>query len=478
MKGSYIILLFFVPFLFVVAINCQKSGSKPEEGWKLSPDNKYENPLGSIKESDKAQTTADTTKSNLRTTATSDYGCGAYITGNYYGVGYYAYPDCPLNLSGTPQGSTISVLVHSYDIPNRFTIKDANGTVYASTSWMGYVTYSGPWGMSLNTPETQTLTFALGTTTALILKVETSTTTYSDAWDASIGCTPPPTATYAGVTITFEPLNNILRFNSASDVNTVLDQLDADYDTYNDNYDAQYPNYTVDQLDYVDSINHFDELKTYIDFENLFTGYSSMRKQIENTEITWLANSMTGIDPDSIDYSFDDAQNTIFNTSYSFKIGSDVYQLRSDGIYINGVNQDQNARTTAASALCFSRRRHTFDYPPGTNRRYKVKVAVHSIVIRGEAKGKVVSFKPKGSGWKRCRSEMAINVGGNIYTPSCAFNFAFARRKPDAGYKKERQLKYKYRQYGAGGQIIYKTKTNEMSAIYELSSGYSFGLYL
>lgn len=288
-------------------------------------------------------------------------------------------------------------------------------------------------------------------------------------------------ASYAGVLITYEVSNQTLKFNSINDVNTVLDQLDADYDTYNDNYDALYPNYTVDQLDAIDSINNFDEFRKLKDFENLFPGYSSKRKQIENTENTWLVNNMTGIDPDSIDYAFDDALNTIFNSNYSFKIGTDVYQLKTDGIYVNGIIQDaSNARMGGTTAIdCFGKRKSAYDYPPGTNKRYKLKVAVHSIIVRSEAKGKVVSFKQKGNGWKRSRTEMAVYAGGNIYSPpSCTFNFLFSLRKPTSAFKKRRQLKVKYWNVGAGGQTIYKTKSGEMVADYELPSGYSAGLSL
>src|SRR5436190_6080249 len=407
MKKSFISLLFFLSFLLLSIVNCNKNVAKPEDEWKLSPDNKFEKPLSSINSA--IATTSSDSSSNLRMSATADYSCGAYLTSNYYGVGYYTYPNYALNLSSTPQGSTINVLVHSYDIPNRFTIKDAIGNIYASTSWMGHVTYSGPWGPSLNTPETQNLTFALGTTTSLILKVETSTTTYSDNWDATVGCTPPITTTYGGVSITFEPLNNILRFNTLTDLDTVVTQLQTAYDTYNDNYDAQYPNYTADQLDSMDQINNFDEFRPFKDFENLFSGYSSIRKQIENTEITWLNNNMTGTDPDDIDFTFDDAVNTIFNANYSVKVGTDIYQMRSDGIYKNGGLVSGRLSATRSTCITIVKNKQKFSY--GSNRYFKLKVAVLHFVFRTQAKAKVVSFK----GTKRSRSTMAVGFNGLIY---------------------------------------------------------------
>lgn len=77
------------------------------------------------------------------------------------------------------------------------------------------------------------------------------------------------TATYAGVNITYEVSNKILKFNSTANFNTVLNQLETDYDTYNDNYDNQYPNYTANQLDDVDATNNFDEFKKVRDFQDI-----------------------------------------------------------------------------------------------------------------------------------------------------------------------------------------------------------------
>jgi hypothetical protein len=116
------------------------------------------------------------------------YGCGSYLSGNYGSPGYYRYPNYDIDLSSTPQWSTINVNVQSYDVPNRFTITDGNGKLIAYTGWMGYANYSGPWGQSLNTTESQTLTFVKGTTSSFILSVETSVSSMSDSWNASVGC--------------------------------------------------------------------------------------------------------------------------------------------------------------------------------------------------------------------------------------------------------------------------------------------------
>ena len=119
------------------------------------------------------------------------YGCGSYLSANYGSQGYYMYPAYNIDLSSTPQGSTITINVQSYDVPNRFTVSDANGQLIAYTNWMGYANYSGPWGQSLNTVESQYLTFVKDITSSFILKVETSVNTTSDSWNASISCSAP-----------------------------------------------------------------------------------------------------------------------------------------------------------------------------------------------------------------------------------------------------------------------------------------------
>lgn len=118
------------------------------------------------------------------------YGCGSNLSGNYGGTGYYRYPAYSIDLASSPQGSVINITVTSYDVPNRFTVSDGYANV-AYTSWMGYATYSGPWGNSLNTPQTQTITFTKDIASTFTLTVETSTSTTSDSWEVSISCTAP-----------------------------------------------------------------------------------------------------------------------------------------------------------------------------------------------------------------------------------------------------------------------------------------------
>jgi hypothetical protein len=51
---------------------------------------------------------------------------------------------------------------------------------------MGHVSYSGPWGTSLNTPETAILKFIRGVSSSFLLVVETVTQGVSDSWSATM----------------------------------------------------------------------------------------------------------------------------------------------------------------------------------------------------------------------------------------------------------------------------------------------------
>lgn len=278
------------------------------------------------------------------------------------------------------------------------------------------------------------------------------------------------TINYAGVQITYETSSGMLKFNSVADVNTVIEQLNTDYETYNANYDNQYPNYTADQLDSMDVINNFDEFRKFKDFENLLPGYFSKRGQIENTENTWLTNNFSGIDPDSIDLTFDDAENTIFNNSYSFKVGSSLYELRSEGLYVNGILQDDGGASMSFGTVCKSnKKRKAFPTFDNDTRRFKIKVAIHSIAVRSGVHGKVVHYKKKNGSWKRKRAEMAVSCAGTVYDGNCANSFQFTDREPNSGFRKRKQLATRRHTQAQppSNSTIWKTYSGEVASSFD-----------
>jgi hypothetical protein len=253
--------------------------------------------------------------------------------------------------------------------------------------------------------------------------------------------------TYAGVDITYFTTSHILSFNSASDVNTVLNQLDSDYENYNTTYENQYPNYSALQLDSLDSVNNFDELRTYRDFEGQFAGFTSERSIFETNETSWLNNSMNGSDPDSLDYTSDISENAICNSNYNLMIGGTTYQWTPSGLAAGGGIQSM---VSPATISCFTNYKIVhYYYSSDQTRRCKFKVAINDCLIRGSAKAKVKSFRKKSNGkWVHSRMSMKVNLQGTFFTTNCS---QWATINQNKGYYKRRELKYVNRQLAGYG---------------------------
>lgn len=113
--------------------------------------------------------------------------CGVFFNENYGVLGdYHIYPDKVLNFCDEP-GGTVYIALNAVDVPNKFTVYDANGLTVASTGWIGNANYSGPWGSSLSGSGTTILSFLKKTSTYL-LRVETATFNMADKWEATVTC--------------------------------------------------------------------------------------------------------------------------------------------------------------------------------------------------------------------------------------------------------------------------------------------------
>lgn len=247
------------------------------------------------------------------------------------------------------------------------------------------------------------------------------------------------------------------------------------------NYENQYPTLTAEQLDSVDIVKNFDEFYTFRQFEALFTGYSSKRLQIEGIENTWLANNFTGTDPDDVDPTYDDAENTIVNINNKVIVGTTTYDLAdsSGGASTSSVASSALSTNIAAAGpfkcsitfnpSCFTNKRKRSGrlVTPDGQRSFICKLAIHAWCIRTGVKGKIVSFKKKNNGsWKRARMKLAISVGGYIYDDGCNSipPGSFSVRNPSpTGYKKRKQLKVAKHTTSQ----TWKTKTGQLAVSFE-----------
>lgn len=211
-------------------------GKKPA----ISPNNTKEKPLATQTAESKTGTSLETT-----TMSSGTYGCGAFLNGTYGGSGSYTYSDYSLDLSSAASGATISINVTSYDVPNKFDVYDAASNLVVSSAWMGYATYYGPWGASLNTPQSKTISFSK-TSTSYVLRVQTITQGYSDSWEASISC-PTPQVSVNGNRLKFPTiavyeqyadnlLNRNVLINLANSNSSLITMAEQDPNDQNDLY--------------------------------------------------------------------------------------------------------------------------------------------------------------------------------------------------------------------------------------------------
>lgn len=420
--------------------------------------------------------------------ATLAAACGGLLSRNVSSSGYYTYPLDTINATSVVEGTTISVALDGIATPNRFSIIDPQtGTTLASSPWLGVALYSGPWGTSLN-QRGGTLTFTKRSGVFYHLKVEAQgngSLPYTDNWTANVSCATLSSTikVYGGVSISYYSSTGMLKFNSAADIATVLDKLESDYETYNTNYENQFPTYTADQLDVQDSISNFNQWQPVEAFEALFTGFLSKRKDLDNKENTWL-NTYTDItdanNPDSLDYSSDYAANAVANVSNKFIVGTETYEFKQHNLFKNGEPWEDDAvgepafastSTSGASiaaisfcsycALCRNWEREGKMSLPWTatdGRVWKFKKVIAIRGISGDARGHVKAtikcFRKVGSKYKKKRAYVSLQMQGSVFSNKCTQQRAF-----NSGvYSSSRPRSFYRKRYAAVADRFFRTK--------------------
>jgi hypothetical protein len=131
----------------------------------------------------------------ILTSGTGPFTCGSdiYNTAPAGTTGFYNYPDATIDLTNLGTGRTVTLVCDYKQVPNYISVYNAQGTQVATTGWVGQTNHSGPWGSSLHTAPTPTITFTKSATTSIYtLKVATSITDTSDAYEIHVYCTGGP----------------------------------------------------------------------------------------------------------------------------------------------------------------------------------------------------------------------------------------------------------------------------------------------
>lgn len=220
-----------------------------------------------------------------------------------------------------------------------------------------------------------------------------------------------------------------LRFNNLRDFQATLACLESQVDAHNDAFEAQNAHLTDDEIDALEEKIGFDDWKPLVDFENRFR-FASRRAHIENQIVSWLNNSTFNekTDPDEQD-GLSEELRTLLSVKGEVLIGEEVYNFLDGGIGVQ--TRDDCFRIKWKSSY--------FQYDGG-NKRFKVKAAAYSYPWKKKIKSKVVNYKKKGSGWKRARTRIFVQVGGFVRDADCNFPLQDGAFK---GPKRRKTLKTK-----------------------------------
>jgi hypothetical protein len=190
-KNHTVLTLFGTTLLLMLLVNCQKSqpSATNAPATELAPASFVPGPPSSEHNTAAEQAAANKAGNRLIDPATlRSASCSGFLSGAWGVNGFHAYVKDTINVTTATTGHTIRLNLQSYDVPNRFTVYNAaTGAFVVTSNWMGFASYAGPWGMSINTPTSGQLNFTK-TTNLYLLLVETSVNGTSDAWDVSVSC--------------------------------------------------------------------------------------------------------------------------------------------------------------------------------------------------------------------------------------------------------------------------------------------------
>jgi hypothetical protein len=131
-----------------------------------------------------------------------------------------------LDLTGLANGDIINISVGSVDRPDRFTVR-VNGNPVESSGWLGFATYAGPWGASLNGPSSYIFSSIIynnanSYSVEILIGFADPSDPIEDAYSVTVNCSPPaptpPPPTPTGTPISLECAS------STYDVVLLLDQ--------------------------------------------------------------------------------------------------------------------------------------------------------------------------------------------------------------------------------------------------------------
>jgi hypothetical protein len=182
--------------------------------------------------------------------------------------------------------------------------------------------------------------------------------------------------------------------------------LEHDYNVHNDQYEAQYPNASQEELDSFDIINNFNQWETYLQFENGL-GIASLRAKLEADTDQWLASTPA----DSIDFANNpDDSVPIFWSPLRAMFNEDGYAI------VGYDTDDWEERSFWGDCAFFATSSKDYFF---SDRRINMKISVMSGLIASKLFGEIRHYKKVNNKYRLTRARLRIDVGGNSFDSEC-----------------------------------------------------------
>lgn len=266
----------------------------------------------------------------------------------------------------------------------------------------------------------------------------------------------------------------MLSFKSTETYDQTIDQLIKKVDIHEDNFVNSYPQSSEEELNHIEETRGHNSQQPLIDFENAYGFKNSLRSKYNFLEEKWLNNEVLNpeTDPSNL-YPYQIEEMSLLNEYAMVKIADKVIQLTSEGYIqieatdvptifkikngdwsalneptvttnIEGYGSNQGLR----SANCKStRKRKNMDEYIKNSKQVEKRVFFIAYPWKGKSSTTLVSYKKRGSRWKKHRMSLSVASQNKFYDNNCnsATNQAWTGWKT----KTRKSLSKSYNSYGA-----------------------------
>lgn len=255
--------------------------------------------------------------------------------------------------------------------------------------------------------------------------------------------------------------SGILSFNSVADYEATINELENQYENWNENFEKQWEHLSDEEYaDKQEELN-FDEFSPLKDFGKQ-TGIKNLLTKIEEENERWLNNEELDFDADpEKNYPFEDdfmkallndKQEIIIGTSIFFGKNNEFYEIPNKNFEVlENIRNNQplkdstliRNKTKMLMGSCRSWAQRGEVQQVGNNRRYKMIVALRSYFFWTTALTRVVNYERIRGRWRTRPTSLKVRVAGQVRSGGrCDISSQFLSRLKERNRRRRLAIRY------------------------------------